>query len=73
MSCTMTQACGETDKDAPVVMESPLRSGAPPERERSEPPGFSSAVVLHATRSRYGTITFRIVCRMALNGFFSII
>lgn len=24
MSCTMTQACGETDKDAPVVMESPL-------------------------------------------------
>ena len=23
MSYTMTQACGETDKDAPVVMESP--------------------------------------------------
>lgn len=23
MSCTMTQACGETDKDAPVAMESP--------------------------------------------------
>lgn len=23
MSYTMTQACGETDKDAPAVMESP--------------------------------------------------
>lgn len=73
MIYTITRACGETDKDAPAVMGSPLRSGAPSERECSEPPGFSSVLVLHATRSRYGTITFRIVCRMALNGFFSII
>ena len=51
----------------------PLRSGAPSERERLELPGFSSVVFLHTTRSRYGTITFRSVCRMALNGFFSFI
>ena len=43
---TMTQACKEADKDAPVVMGSPdLRSGAPPERKRLETPGFSSSGV----------------------------